>query len=439
MHDPLSALDLITDELRQRRESGFDVTDIAGSLASADPDDAENLQHLYESLTHSERSAGWAYEEPDTLADIVDSRPDPSASDKTAPVVDGDRILGSWLGRVAGCNLGKPVEDGDYWTSTRIADYLRLTGSLPLRDYIPAPDQPLDGYLLRDNWPHTTRGRVHGSDRDDDIDYAILGLHLVERHGTGLTTAQVADGWLAHLPYLRVYTAERATYVNLLHGLPAENAATRRNPYREWIGALIRGDIFGWTHPGRPLDAARHAYVDATLSHRGNGIYGAMWSAALVSAAFIAGDPVEAFDIAHGVVPGRSRLAEALRRVRQLHAGGADWSEALAAIQADYGHYSWVHTVNNAALISAGLLWSDGDFSTAVGNTVQGGWDTDSNGATVGSVMGALLGAGALPHHFIDPLEDRTRSAVFGYDNSRISELAARTTRLADRLRNGIG
>lgn len=434
MHDPLSPIDIVTDELQQRRESGFDVTELADSLASTDPDDTASLERIYESLTKAARRVDWPYEEPDALADIIDSWPDPGASDKTAGVPDDDRILGAWLGRVAGCNLGKPVEDGDYWTSTRIAEYLQLTDSFPLRDYIPALDQPRSGYNLRENWPNTTRGRIHGSDRDDDIDYSILGLHLLEQHGHTLTSQHVADGWLAYLPYLRVYTAERATYVNLLHGIPAPHAAASRNPYREWIGALIRGDIFGWTHPGRPFDAARHAYVDASLSHRGNGIYGEMWSAALVSAAFVAQDPAEALQLSLGVVPVRSRLAEAIRRVQQLHADGVDLGDALTAIQAHYGEYSWVHTVNNAALITAGLLWSDNDFSAAIGNTVQSGWDTDSNGATVGSVMGAFLGAQALPSHFINPLDDRTRSAVFGYDNSRISDLAQRTIRLANRL-----
>ena len=63
---------------------------------------------------------------------------------------------------------------------------------------------------------------------------------------------------------------------------------------------------------------------------------------------------------------------------------------------------------------------------------MQGGWDTDSNGATAGSGRAAcLLGAAALPAHFVDPLEDRVRSALFGFDDSRISDLAARTTRLA--------
>ena len=100
-------------------------------------------------------------------------------------------------------------------------------------------------------------------------------------------------------------------------------------------------------------------------------------------------------------------------------------------IQATYGHYSWIHTLSNAAVAMAGLLWGDGDYARTVGLTVMGGWDTDSNAATTGSVAGLLLGTSALPARFIDPLHDRTRSALFGYDNSAISELAARTARLA--------
>jgi ADP-ribosylglycohydrolase len=94
-----------------------------------------------------------------------------------------------------------------------------------------------------------------------------------------------------------------------------------------------------------------------------------------------------------------------------------------------------VHSINNACLITAGLLWGGGDFSATVGLTVQGGWDTDSNAATAGSAVGTVLGAAKLPGHFIEPLHDRTRSVIFGYDNCRISELARRTTAIAQGAR----
>jgi hypothetical protein len=43
-----------------------------------------------------------------------------------------------------------------------------------------------------------------------------------------------------------------------------------------------------------------------------------------------------------------------------------------------------------------------------------------------------LCGAAAIPDRWKDPLEDTVRSAVFGFDGVRISELAERTVRLAE-------
>lgn len=436
MHDPLNTYDLVHDELLQRQESGYDVTEAANRFANTSPKDSNALEEIYEQLTLTHRDPAWPYEEPETLVDILDSMPGPATADPlsavTLPGEDLDnRILGSWLGRIAGCNLGKPIEDGDHWTTSHIRAYLELADAYPLRDYIPAVEPMPDAFRFKNNWVHTTKGRVNGSDRDDDIDYPIMGLHMMETHGPDLTPAQIAATWLAYIPYLRLFTAERAAYVNLLRNVPLETLADTRNPYREWIGALIRGDIFGWTSPGQPRRAATRAYQDASFTHRANGVYGEMWATALVSSALTAATIREAFNESLNHVPPRSRLAEALRHVRDMHQSDLTWEAAIDSLQERYGHYSWVHTVNNAAVIAAGLLWGDEDYSAVVGLTVQGGWDTDSNGATAGSVAGAVLGAQRLPGHFIEPLQDRTRSAVFGYDNSRISDLAARTTKLA--------
>lgn len=429
MHDPLSSYDLVHDELAQAAETGHPVGDLAARLAELDQTDSAALETLYAELISRPRGPDWRYVEPDDLGTILGALPDdpPAGTDRQSLA---DKVLGGWLGRIAGCNLGKPVEDGDYWTSGRLEDYLTRAGAWPLRDYIPVLDPLPEGFVFRDNWTETTRGRVNGSARDDDIDYAILGLHLLESHGSNLTPGKVADAWLTLLPYRQVYTAERSAYTNLVHGLAIDQVARVRNPYREWIGALIRGDAFGWTNPGDPRSAIRIAYQDAALSHVGNGIYGELWSAALVASAFTAGSAREAYDRSLLSVPPQSRLAEALLGVRDLRDAGRTWSEALAVIQQRWGHYSWVHTVNNAALIAAGLLWGDGDYAATVGLTVQGGWDTDSNGATAGSVAGVLTGAARLPAQFVEPLHDRTRSALFGFDNSIISELAERTTRV---------
>lgn len=344
-----------------------------------------------------------------------------------------DRVLGGWLGRIAGNMLGKPVEQGEHWTRERIDRYLRLTSALPLTDYLPEPPPGAAdaGFRLRPEWPACVRGRISGSCRDDDVDYAILGLHLLETHGFAFTTEQVGDLWLLRLPYLQTFTAERAAYRNLANGLRPPVTATHDNPYQEWIGALIRADAYGWTRPGAPRVAAALARRDAVLSHTGNGVYGAMWAAALVSAAFTEPGARSAVETALGVIPAGCRLARTVRRVVSLYEAGLSWETTVGTLAEETAGLHWIHTVPNAAVLTAGLLYGEGDFTRTIALTVRGGLDTDSNGATAGSVAGVLCGGLAVPSQWTDPLEDTVRSAVLGFDGVRISELAERTARLA--------
>src|SRR5258706_11732371 len=86
------------------------------------------------------------------------------------------------------------------------------------------------------------------------------------------------------------------------------------NPYREWVGAQIRADVYGYVNPGDPRSAATLAYQDAVLSHRANGIYGEMWAAALVAAAFTADGARAAVVEPPRQIPPTLPLAEALTR-----------------------------------------------------------------------------------------------------------------------------
>jgi len=268
---------------------------------------------------------------------------------------------------------------------------------------------------------------------DDDLNFAMLALSLVEEHGDALTTEDVALAWLNDLPAGRVFTAERAAYRNLLNGVEPDRAAVVRNPFREWIGALIRADVYGWTHPGDPQGAARAAHADARLSHRRNGIYGALFAAAMGASALGADDVDAVLDDGLSVVPPGSALAEAVRFGRSLGRSGCPLDEALDALHANYGQLHWVHVLNNTALIAYALTASRGEFATAVGIAVMGGWDTDSAGATVGAVCGALVGADALPPAWIVPLHNQIASSLPGFDGVALDHLAERTAVAAAR------
>lgn len=431
MFDVLDWRELLAAEVRQLEESGYEPALAAGELdrlvGSAVPESSE-LEAAYARLAASPRRAGATEVAPESLEDIT-AMSSPSPAQPVPPGRAEDGVLAAWLGRCVGCNLGKPVE-GFGWSRQKLRRYLEAAGAYPITDYLPVLDPMPDGLVFNPAWRETTRGRVRAMARDDDLDYTVIGLELLERHGPGFCSADVGELWLELLPFSKTYTAERAAYRNLVRGLVPPQTATFRNPYREWIGAMIRADIFGYVCPGDPAAAARLAYRDATLSHTGNGVYAAMWAAALVAAAFSAASPQQAIEWSLSVVPPGSRLARAVRDQLDAHAEGVGFDEAMARAEQRLGHYHWIHAVNNAAVVAAALLWGEGDFTRTVGHAVEGGLDTDCTGATAGSVCGALVGTAGLPAHLVDPLEDTLHSAVFGYEPSRISELARRTAAL---------
>lgn len=428
----------IAHELDQQQQSGHDVTGLRTRFdAEASRWDEVALTQFHEEVRHrAPVGAAGLRHEPSELAEIEARWPVDPLPAQRPPTDLEDRMLAAWRGRVAGNMLGKPVEEGVYWTRARLRSYVEDAGAWPLADYLPAPPELRALYQLReDNWHETTLGNIDGSSRDDDIDYTILGLHVLERFGLDFTTADVAETWLFRLPYNQTYTAERMAYRNLVNGIATPDSAVVDNPFREWIGALIRADIFGYVCPGNPRLAARLAYRDARVSHVANGIYGEQWAAALVASAFTATSAREALDRARCYVPDGSRTAEALDSVTASHDGGATWEETLADADRRWAGYHWVHTVNNVAVIAAALLHGEGDFSRSIALTVLGGLDTDSNGATSGSVAGILLGTASIGSQWTDPLHDRVRSAVFGFDEVSITDLARRTLAVVDRGR----
>jgi ADP-ribosylglycohydrolase len=280
--------------------------------------------------------------------------------------------------------------------------------------------------------------------RDDDMDYPLIALHVLERYGPDFTTEHVGQAWQMKLPYLLVYTAERVAYRNLVNGLRPPETATYRNPYREWIGAQIRADLWGWVSPGRPEQAAALAYRDAALSHVKNGIYGALFFAAAIAASFAVPSIREALEIGLTEIPARSRFAEAVRNTIRWVDEDGDFQRTTDRIHEAYGHYHGVHTINNAALIVMGLLYAERSqhgfagnaetFEPAICLTVMGGWDTDCTGATAGSLAGARLGATALPQKWVGDFHDRLESIVIGMTDNRFTDLADRTLAQAHRL-----
>ncbi|MGW5369203.1 ADP-ribosylglycohydrolase family protein [Streptomyces sp. NPDC004009] len=371
-----------------------------------------------------------AEDEPTDLAGIRAACPDWPAEAPRGRATPR-ALEAAWLGRAAGCLLGKPVEklplDG-------IRALAKVTGNWPLSTWFTARGVPGD-LLAQYPWnrrsaPVSLAENIDGMPEDDDLDYPLLGLLLLRRHGRGFSTDDVAALWLDELPPGRAFTAERVAFRNLLCGIEPPHTARHRNPFREWIGALIRADVHGWTNPGAPAAAAEQAHRDALLTHTANGVYAAMFAAATIAAAAGGGGDVHAcLRAGRSVVPERSRLAAAIDHALRLAARHEDFDDVVDELHAAYGAtHHWVHAVPNTALIVAALSHAGGDFAGSVCRAVSGGWDTDSNGATAGSVAGLLAGAPeALPDRWRAPLKNRLASTVADFDGTGFDTLARLT------------
>lgn len=343
-----------------------------------------------------------------------------------------DKIYGGWLGRCAGCLLGKPAEG---WDKEKIEKFLKLARAYPLSNYFPPLSHPKKEYQNFTKENKSLLGNIDRMVRDDDLDYTIIGLHILEESGLNFTTEDIGSQWLSHLPFNSVCTAERIAYKNLVNGIKPPQTATFKNPYQEWIGAQIRADIWGYVTPGLVKLAAEFASRDASLSHIKNGIYGEIWVASMISAAFTTDKIEDIVQTGLSKIPKNCKLSKAIYMVMEESKKNSNWKKTYVKIKKEYGSCHPVHTINNAALVVMGLLHSKGDFEKAICTAVMGGWDTDCNGATAGSIMGVILGAKKVPKKWVSCLNDQLESNVVGGRKEKISALAQRTYKVMKKAR----
>ena len=331
--------------------------------------------------------------------------------------------------------LGKPLEVLSFRTGRAgLLAYLERAGALPLRDYVPA----IEGSLPSRLEPDCCRGRIGRAEPDDDINYTVLALELLERHGAELATEDVARAWLREVPAGTTWTAERAAYRTLLanmddefvNGAPPgfDLAACSDNACNEWIGGQIRADLYGWVTPGQPVLAARFARRDAQLSHRGDGVHAAVFIAALGATIPTAPDLDAALDEALEQIPEDCGAAHAVRNGRSL----AGDPQGAAELHRIYAELSPVHALNNLALVVWALCTHPDDFGAAIGEVVSGGWDTDSNGATVGGLSG--IAGNPVPARWTQPWNGRVAVTLAGRQELMLDSLVERTVALAGRL-----
>ena len=340
------------------------------------------------------------------------------------------RIEGALIGRMAGCTLGAPVE---FWPVEKMRALAEETGlPFPPTDYwtcVPEPKKLRYNLSPREAY---TRGKMDGVPVDDDIAYTLLGLLIAEEYGPSFAVEDVGKAWVKYLPI--ACTAEKAALENLKAGIPARRAAEKDNPYCEWIGADIRADPWGYLAPGWPELAADMAWRDAFLSHRRQGIYGEMFFAAAIAAAFAVDDPITALKIGLTEIPRDCSLAKAVRWALRVAPEIGDYRQARAAVDEKFAGMNPVHTINNACLTVFGITIGGKDITRVIGETVAMGLDNDCTAATAGSIVGAVVGRKNVPAHWSRRFNNTVQSYLIGKPRFTITGLIHRFTRQAQRI-----
>jgi ADP-ribosylglycohydrolase len=443
---------LLREELRQRTDEGTGVPEVLRVRIDAlDPvRDAWNetaVWGLYDELDALPPNAELIRHEPNELDEIRSLRPDGPRTLNWTPTETEllDRLHGAWTGRAVGCALGKPVEligVRDPNGRATIKRYLTGRNDWPLSNYFSGAKID-DGIEL---WcPASTREHIAYMEPDDDIHYSLAGLAIIEQHGPDFTWSDVAQWWMSHIPMSDICTAEAQALLNWMNrtarwgsdggarsAATAEHCRRFRNPYREWIGAQIRSDGWAWVCAGKPELAAEFAYRDACWTHERNGIYGAMFFAAMQAAAFVVPDAQYLVEIGLSEIPRESRLAEVIRKTLHICATSTDWESAISRIEQltdalSPPQMSGVHTINNAAICVAAMVFGAMDTMRTPAVAVMAGKDTDCNGASVGSIVGAVSGRTGFDPTLAAQLHDTIRPNIIGFSEITMTELAQRT------------
>lgn len=409
-------------ELRQCTEEGLDIEEykdlfLAVSKLPKSKYKADISDVIFDIVLNAKQVKDYKYLEPSSLEEIKSAR---AKANHEATAYDKEtikeKIEGAWYGRICGCLLGKPVEGK---RTDWLHSFLKETNNFPMHRYIKSADITEE---ISAKYNYSANNPCFSDIStcmpvDDDTNYTVLYQLLIEKFGKNFTPYDVSRFWMDMQPKNAYCTAERVAFKNFVDGFIPPESASYKNPYREWIGAQIRGDYFGYINPGDPEKAADMAFRDASVSHVKNGIYGEMFAAAMIAKAAVTDDIIEIIKAGINEIPEKSRLYEAITNIIDGYNKGISREECFKGIHSrwdEFDQHHWCHTISNAEIVAAALLYGKGDFGKSICMAVETGFDTDCNGATVGSVLGMRNGIVSIGKEWTDATHGLLDTSIFG-------------------------
>lgn len=303
-----------------------------------------------------------------------------------------DKIMGGWAGQTIGVVYGAPTEFK--FTGTTIQAYQPLAWSEHIVKY----------------WWDKKPGLF------DDIYNDLTFVESFEQ--LGLDASQEALGKRFAFAEYHLAHANQAGRYNIRNGMmPPASGHWLNNPHADDLDFQIEADFIGLMAPGLMPEAMDIADRVGHIMNSGDGFYGGAFVAGLYASAFTSNDPVEILDRALEPIPAESKFYKCIDEVRTCYRQDPnDWEACWFEL-----HKKWNRDVGcpkgtflsfnidasiNSAYVAIGLLYGKGDFARSIEIATRCGQDSDCNPATVGGVLGVMLGYSKIPAEWLNPLRE---------------------------------
>lgn len=327
---------------------------------------------------------------------------------ETYPTVDTglrefyDRTYAGWAAQLVGAAVGTALEG---YTSENLRSFFG-----EIHDYVRKP-----------------------STYNDDITYELSFLEAFYQKGYHVTSEAIAAEWAARIP--SGWSAEDIALKNIMLGIFPPESGYRSNPYREWIGAQMRGVVCGMAAPGNPELSAKLAFRDGVVSHHNNGVIGEIFNGMLAAMAYVERDMRTMVKKAISMLPKDSEYYTVVQFALCQCESFKNQEEAFKACEKKFWQYNWIHAYPNAAIEVIAMYFSENDFDRCLSMLCMMGQDVDCNAAQVATLFGIAYGLSAISDKWLAPLPEEVLTYVRGHEKTSIETIARFTVDCVNRAR----
>ncbi len=306
-----------------------------------------------------------------------------------------NKIKGAWTAQAIGVTFGVPVEFK--YNSSMIHDY-----------------RPLEWNDSSFSVEFRERPGTY-----DDIYMDLSFMNVIEQEGIDAPAESFAKSF-ATADY-KLWFANQSARYNIQNGLkPPASGHWLNNPCADDIDFQIESDFIGLMSPGMVNSAVEICDKVGHIMNYGDGYYGGVYVAALYSEALLSYDVSDIENIvkkALSVIPPESKFAGCISDVVKWHEENPDdwkstwfktsqkWGEDIGSPLGVFEPFN-IDAKINAAWVTIGLLYGDGDFTRTYEISTRCGDDADCNPGTAGGVLASITGYDAIPEFWLQGLDE---------------------------------